>query len=75
MDDRTRKYAIIAAVAVAGTAAIVMITSYSQPKNIPLDMGNAPQVQTGGLAVPNASKQDLSEKAPDQTIPAACIVA
>lgn len=71
MDDRTRKYAIIAAVAVAGTAAIAMISSYSQPKNVPLDMGNPPPAQTGGLAVPNASKQDLSEKAPDQTIPAA----
>ena len=73
MDDRTRKYAIIAAMAVAGTAAIAMITLYSQPKNVPLDMGNPLQAQTGGPAVPNAGKQDLSEKAPDPTIPATII--
>ena len=76
MDERARKYAIIAALAVAGIAAIVMAITYSQPKNVPLDMGNdnpAP-AKTGGLAVPNAGSGELSGKAPDQVIPSAISV-
>lgn len=76
MEERARKYAIIAAVAVAGIAAIVMAITYSQPKNISLDMGkdNPAPAQTGGLAVPNAGSEELSEKAPDQVIPSAISV-
>ena len=76
MEERARKYAIMAAVAVAGIAAIVMAVTYSQPKNVPLDMGkdNPAPAQTGGLAVPNAGSGGLSEKAPDQIIPSAISV-
>lgn len=77
MEDRARKYAIIAAVVVAAVAGIVMVVSYSQPQNVSPDMGkdNPAPAQTGGLAVPNAGKQDLSEEAPDQVIPTAISVA
>ncbi|MEO9294941.1 MAG: hypothetical protein ABI347_05015 [Nitrososphaera sp.] len=72
MDDRARKYAIIAAIAVAGIAAVAMVASYPQPQNVTLDIGqdnNPAPSQTGGLAVPNAGKeQDLSENAPDQVM-------
>lgn len=76
MEQRARKYAIVAALAVAGIAAIVMAITYSQPKNVPLDMGkdNPAPAQTGGLAVPNAGSGDLSEKAPDRVVTSAISV-
>lgn len=70
LSERSRKYAIIAAVAVAAVAGIIMAASLAMPQQVVLDTGQNKKPSGGGnVTLPNSGFNDLAKQAPSQVIP------
>jgi hypothetical protein len=70
LSDRSRKYAMIAAVAVAAAAGIIMAASFAMPQRVALDAGqNKKPSGSGNVTLPDSGLNDLAKQASSQVIP------